>query len=268
MVYIDDYTGVSKDLSTASTASKNMSSLLSELGLQEAEEKACPPSTKLDWIGVTFDTVAMTASIPKAYIQETLELLGQWRNKIYASRHQIQQLLGKLFYISKCCTPARLFVGRMLQTLRNTPPQGAFPLDPGFLTDIDWFLAFLPTFNGIRLIRESREEVTVEADACLIGGGAICGSQAYRTSFPSHVNAAQLSISHLELLNVTLAVKKWAHTWKGKRVNIRCDNSAAIATLTTGCSRDLGLLAMAREVWFLQAKYDFESAPSTSQGNS
>jgi hypothetical protein len=261
MVYIDDYTGVSGGHHTATQSAHRLSELLNQLGLEEAVEKATPPTTKLDWIGVTFDSVAMTASIPKSYIQDTLELLGQWRNTTQATRHQIQQVLGKLFHVAKCCPPARLFVGRMLHTLRTTPPQGSHPLPPGFIADVDWFLTFLPTFNGILLIRETREEVTVNADACLLGGGAICQGEAYRSKFPNHIRDAHLSISHLELLNVTMAVKKWAHTWEGKRVNIRCDNSAAVATLNSGASRDLGLLAMAREVWYLQAKFDFTINP-------
>ena len=47
------YTGVSGGLDSATQSTHHLSNLLSQLGLEKAVEKATPPTTKLDWIGVT-----------------------------------------------------------------------------------------------------------------------------------------------------------------------------------------------------------------------
>ena len=62
--YIDDFGGVSTDQPTADTHFTNLRSLLAKLGLREVEHKASPPSQFMVWLGLKFDTVAMTVSLP------------------------------------------------------------------------------------------------------------------------------------------------------------------------------------------------------------
>ena len=56
--------------------------------------------------------------------------------------------MGTLLYIHKCVRPARLFVNRILATLRESPESGHTSLPPAFHRDIAWFNTFLPVFNG------------------------------------------------------------------------------------------------------------------------
>ena len=48
-------------------------------------------------------------------------MLNDWRERKFATRHQSQQILGKLLYVAHVCKPARLFVNRMLEPLRTAP---------------------------------------------------------------------------------------------------------------------------------------------------
>ena len=47
----------------------------------------------------------------------------------------------------------------------------------------------------------------VELDACLSGCGAVAGDQFYATPFPPSVLVEAHTITHLELLNITVAVQ-------------------------------------------------------------
>ena len=111
----------------------------------------------MTWIGVLFDTESMQMSIPPSVLEETKQLVHTWLHKSSATRHELQQILGKLFHSGKCCAASRLFVGRMLETLRAAPPQGSIPLPQGFRLDLEWFSNFLPSFNGICLIHTNRD---------------------------------------------------------------------------------------------------------------
>ena len=156
-------------------------SLLSDLGLQEADSKLCPPSTSLEFLGITCDTDTLTLSIPPAKVNEILQLLRKWQCKTTATKHQLQSLLGKLHHISKCVRPARLFVGRMLDTLRQAPETGYTHLSTEFQKDVSWFLNFLPAYNGVNMMHYAniteQSGLSVDLDASLMAVGARFGRE-------------------------------------------------------------------------------------------
>ena len=266
LCYIDDFAGVEGTFDMVNSAYNHLHTWLHDLGIQENESKACAPTQVMTWIGITFDTVRMEMRIPPEKITEVLCLIATWNSMKYASRNQLQKLLGKLFFIAQCCKPARLFVNRMLDTLRHSPPEGVVSLSPEFQKDVMWFSTFLPSYNGVHLLQPSVPSIVVEADSCLTGCGAICGSEYYHTVFPDFVLRVPLSICHLEMLNIMVAVKLWSHMWKNKKVYILCDNLAAIQTLQYGRSRDHCLLTCAREIWFLSATLHFDIVPQHVPG--
>ena len=67
----------------------------------------------------------------------------------------------------------------------------------------------------------------VETDACLTGCGGICGLYFFHTVFPQFISVQELHINALELLTILIACKIWGKYWKGKRIQINCDNSSS-----------------------------------------
>ena len=230
--YIDDIVGTAKQ--QAKNAFVYTRSLLKRLGIDEADHKAQEPSTTLTWIGIEFDTLAMEMGLPHKKLTATAELVVDWISRQKATRHQLQQLLGKLIYVAYCCKPARLFVARMLHTLREAPPRCEIKLDNEFRMDLRWFVKFMPKFNGIQLIRPICSNIVMEADSCLSGCGAICAHEYYHAIFPELITTVNMHISRLEMLNLVVATKMWSHNWDRKNVIIYCDNSAAVLTLQHG----------------------------------
>ena len=119
--------------------------------IAQSVNKLEPPTRKLICLGIEFDLEAHCIRIPPEKLQEITDLCALWSNKSSATRRQLQSLLGKLLYISKCVRPARLFVNRMLQTLKQSPPSGRVPLSPAFHKDLQWSNTTLPSFNGVVL---------------------------------------------------------------------------------------------------------------------
>lgn len=258
MPYIDDFFGVEPTYDAAQIAFSSIQGLLSELGAEESTAKAIPPATCITWIGIEFDSQAMEVRMPQQKIDDTLSLLRQWQDTTRATLQQLRRLLGKLFHIGQTCKPARLFVSRMLDTLRSAPPSGYIELPDSFQRDVAWFLAFLPNYNGIHLLDLSPPLFIVEVDSCLSGCGGISEGEFYHTRFPDFILQQDLAICHLEMLNVVIAVKLWHLYWRHSRVRIHCDNAAAVAVINTGRGRDPFLLTCAREIWLLSALHDFQ----------
>ena len=107
--YLDDFQGVELPYKAA-TAFCSLQSLLVELGVEESKSKACPPTTRATCLGVEFDTLAMTKPVHPERLLEIQELLRTWSHKTKATKRELQSLLGKLSFVSKCVKNSRIFL--------------------------------------------------------------------------------------------------------------------------------------------------------------
>ena len=108
MNYIDDliYCGLP---STVDQSYQFLLILLQDLGLDVSHKKLCPPDTEVICLGILFNTVDRTISIPPDKLSEIVKVCHEWSDKRIVNKNQIQSLLGLLLYISKCVKPARYF---------------------------------------------------------------------------------------------------------------------------------------------------------------
>ena len=168
------------------------------------------------WLGLQFDIVAMTISLPHDKLAEIQLLVHHWSSKPTATLRDLRILLGKLLYISQVCPSAHLFLNRMLDTLTQCPEQGSFTLSPEFrkgLAWVDWFLYI---------------------NACMSGCGALTAGRTYHATFLPMVLQGNLPICHLETLNATLAIKLWAPQFDHQLLHLFCNNQAAVSIFQVG----------------------------------
>lgn len=264
--YIDDFAGAEIDQATATNAFHKLQQIIQDVGVQESTEKAVAPTQCLEWIGILFDTIDMIMKMPQRKIDEALTLLLSWRSKRTCTKHALQKLLGKLFHIAQCCKPARLFVSRMLDTLREATPTGSVTLSEEFQKDVNWFLEFLPNYNGIHIIQVDPPQQTFEVDACLKGCGGVSDQHFYTTAFPAFILEQNWHISRLEILNILIALKLWSKLYAQHIICIFCDNIAAVSVLNHGRCRDSVMLSCAREIWFLCATHNIDLRVSHKPG--
>jgi hypothetical protein len=254
--YIDDFGGMAVDSITAHRHFQLLTQTLQQLGLDQAKEKAVAPTDDLVWLGVRFSTRDMTMSIPPEKLKETMVLVQDWLGRSAATLTQLRSVLGKLLHIAQCSDPARLFLNRMLATLRACPSKGYIQLSTEFKKDLHWFQRFLPATNGVYIIREQLTTPRViKVDSCMTGCGGVFEDQAYHALFPQAA-VQGYSICHMECLNCLVALRSWAQSLRGATVHLRCDSATAVATLQHGRGRDCTLQAIAREIWLLAASHD------------
>ena len=258
--YIDDFGGVEPKHDRADKALTALQGIMDLLGVEQAQSKICPPTQQMIWLGIYFDTLAMSMSIPKEKMEEIMACLGEWGDKQRATKKEIQSLLGLLNFVASVAPLTRLFTNRMLDALREAPQSRASSLSHQFKQDIKFFEELLPLFNGRKIMGKAvlPYQHQVELDACLTGCGAVAGSEYYAATFPTEVVAQDHTIAHLELLNIVVAIKVWRHRWSGWTVQIFCDNLNSVYILQTGKSRDTFMGACAREIFFHTAAHDIE----------
>ena len=174
VAYLDDLASAEVP-SQADQAYREMGKVLEEAGLQEQKQKSVPPSTNIVFLGVTFDSVSLTLSVPQDRVQETIAALDEWLLSENVSRKEVQHIVGKLQFLANCVRPGRLFITQILEIMRGLPDTGRHPMTDGFRADLRWWRLFLPQYNGISMMAVNQwlsPDEIFASDACLQGCGA------------------------------------------------------------------------------------------------
>ena len=255
MSYVDDLLGAEVP-SKAHDSFNSMVTLLQDLNIPISKSKLTPPTTKINCPGIEVDSVKATLSIPTDKLGEILQECIKFKNQKHFTRRQLQSIIGKLMFIHKVVKPARLFVNRLLETLKNMKDKAS--MSPEILKDINWFCQLVEKFNGTcqYMYNPVACVETIELDACLTGLGACYKDFVYQYQFKQGEIISSFSITHLEMWNVLVALRIWGHMWANKSVVIKCDNQAVVSVVNTSVTKDHILATMCRNIWLETAIND------------
>lgn len=203
------------------------------------------------YLGVTFDSVAGTLSIPTQKLAQIKQRLTDALSRRLWSRNLAQRLLGSLFHITKCLQPARAFLGRLIGLLRLSRDDAPFAPPSWALEDIRAWLLILEDWSGSSLARvrapSTPPSLSFHVDA--FGGstsnqhagvGLVCltSGEFFMASF----SEAQRELAHVESTFSTLILEFSAFIWllcsfldiRHRVVQIFCDNQGAIDVASKG----------------------------------
>ena len=270
--YSDDIGGCEKSQERAILSFQALGKLFCELGLDETISKAHEPSTRMPYLGVEFDTVAMTMSVPGDKLEELRSDLSLWLKRKRSNKRSLQQLLGKLFWVSRCIRFSRGFMGRLLSQLRELhalPNNRTAPLSTGCIEDIQWWARYARRFNGVEVLyKEENLELSLESlvdvgalvccgDAQPKGAGAYHNDEYWSQEFPAWLNDENTPIHIKEFWTVIVSTATWADNWKGRTVFIFCDNHAVVNVLDKEKPRDPNMATLLREFLYLVCTRSF-----------
>ena len=274
--YSDDLAGCESSLHRAIAAFKALGDLLEELGLKESVEKACAPSTSMVYLGIQFDSIKMTMSVPADKLQEVRGDLDIWSRKTTATRRDLQSILGKLFWISKVVRHSRPFMGRLLQQLRDMkdlPDSKRLLLSADCKKDILWWKTYLRDFNGVTAmvndddILQSLDELmsspfnVCAGDATLWGGGAWFENQYWSQEFPDFLKITEIPVHIKEFWTLIVSCWVWGDQWTGQQVYLFCDNDSVIDTIVHQKPSNPDMLSLLREYLYVVCKKKFLPIP-------
>ena len=264
--YIADYIVVTSN-SKASEQFAMLCDLLHKLGLPLNKDKLTPPSKQITCLEIDIDIYNNTMSIAQDKIKAIYAECLAVSKKAELSKQAFQSLLGKLIYIQKCVKPSRIFINRILDLFRTNAHLRKIHLTSDFYKDIQWFLKFLHSFNGISYISKPSidDSQSLFLDACLKDMGAVWRDRVYAT--PIHNCAVlKLPIVHFEMLNIVIALRTWGHLWQHGSISIRCDNLGVVQVVKTSKTRDPFLALCVRNMWLLTASHDIDLAITHTPG--
>ena len=260
VVYMDDFGGCDS-AEKAWKAYEALGKLLVELGVEESADKACPPTTTMKFLGIEFDTIAMTMRIDHEKLKEITSLSKMWSRKTVATKQELQSVLGKLMWVSKVVRFSRCFVARIIGVLKGLKSQKQkVTLDENVRKDFLWWSVFLPVYNGIEILVPNTVFCTVIGDATLQGGGSWNEREEeyFSRKFPLHLRHHHVYIHLKEFLVAIVSTKLWGHLWEGRRVAIYCDNEAVVKTMVYQKPKDPQLQKYLREMLYLVCKFRFQ----------
>ena len=164
-----------------------LTQLLEDLGVETSKEKIVPPTTRLEFLGITFDSESMTMEISEDKLREIREELQSWLLRTSARRREVESLVRKLQFMAKCIRAGCIFLGRLIQWIRTMDRRNCYSIPLEARKDIAWWARFTSEFNGISLmwlVKEPSMETLIQTDACLQGYGGICHDEYFRARFP------------------------------------------------------------------------------------
>ena len=264
--YSDDIGGCEHTLERATESYNALGLLLADLGLVESTSKAHPPATAMPYLGIMFDTVRMQMRIPPEKLAEVREEVSLWLKRKAASKRSLQQLLGKLFWVSRCVRFSRAFMGRLLsqlQAMHGSPDHKKEKLSTGSIDDIQWWSRYLRQFNGVEMLYPSdplylsldqlldTNALVNCGDAQMKGGGAYFASQYWSRPFPDWLQDPAIPIHLKEFWIVLVSAWLWGDQWEGKMVYIFSDNDSVVEVLEKEKPRDPKMLELLQEFLFI-----------------
>ena len=163
--------------------------------------------------------------------------------------------------------PAWTFVNHILSLYRENGYKKRIRLTADFMADIDWFITFLPHFNGVTFFNKTPipENNTLYLDASLTGMGTMWANRVYATPVFQIPNF-DLKIVHLEMLNIVIALRTWGRLWKHSQAHIYCDNMAVVQVVTSSKTKDKFLATCSRNIWLLSSIFDINIVIHHIQG--
>ena len=249
--YVDDFLFVVQCESDAVLLRDGALRLCKELGIPMSAGKTEGPTTQLTFLGIELDTVAMQARLSDARKLDLTQLCTEWEGKKSACIKELQSLTGILHFACQVVRPGKFYLRRIIDhtsfvETKVRSPNEQYPLTGAVRADIQWWIAFLPSWSGESLLYEqewsSAEVIELWTDACNTGyGGYYAGAWFAGAWSPSVLADAhrqtRISMPYLELYALVQAAVTFGAHWAGKKITFRCDCLPVVHAITKCSSR-------------------------------
>ena len=125
--------------------------LLIELGLDEALQKAYPPSTSMPYLGIQYCTESMTKQVTPERLVELETELDIFIEKVSVTKAELESILHKLLWVSTCVKSSRVFVSRIISAMKKLKSRHhRVKVNREIKSDLRWWRRFLREFSTLQ----------------------------------------------------------------------------------------------------------------------
>lgn len=276
LVYLDDFLVLGSSAQECIEAQQMLISILRSLGFYIAWKKCVAPSQIITYLGVTFNSVQMSVSLPQDKMDRLHQELKFFIDKDRATKHQIQRLCGILSHCAKVVRGGRTFSQRVISLLKGWPSsRNRIRLSKEFKNDLYLWKDFAAIFNGENQMIKFNYGCgpTFFTDSCLSGYGFWENNDWQAGYFNTTISPDTSNLNHshnhwmnihvddsdssninvLELIPVWLCLKRNLHSWRGLHVLCRTDNVSVQYMINKGISSNDLCMSILREIFWLCA---------------
>ena len=250
-----------------------MKEVFQETNLPIDPEKDEGPATQIGFLGMELDTEALEIRLPQTKLQQLKASLLAWRGRKVCRKRELLALIGSLSHACKAVRAGRSFLRRLIDLSTTVKPLHRFVrLGASARSDIEWWYRYCSEWNGIAMMSSVNKgqpefEVSIISDASGSWGcGAMNGREWFQLKWAGMGAISEQNITVKELLPIVLAAALWGSEWAGKTVRAQCDNSAVVAIVNSGTSREREAMHLLRCLAFLEAQHSFYMFASHIQG--
>ena len=234
--------------------------LSAETGIPVKVPKTCPPSPTAVLYGIQVDTAMMEARLPQDKVEKSRLAVTNMMGRKKTTLRELQSLLGLLNFVCLVVFPGRCFLRRLFSlTKRATRPTHFIRITKEAKLDLDAWLVFLSSFNGITILMKRRwltsaklHLFTDAATSC--GYGAVLGNDWVAGRWP--VTWKSYHISIMELYPIVLAVELWSRRLAHSSIIFHCDNLAVCHVINSHSSKDPIIMTLIRRLVVSSMKYN------------
>ena len=236
-------------------------SVFDKLGIPLAPEKVVSPCSTLTYLGIVIDSEKMELRLPDDKMSDLSDLLASFKVTRKITKRDLLSLIGKLSFASKIIPSGRTFIRRLIDLSTSVKKLSHhITLNHNAKQDINWWLSFLPSWNGKHKILDPN--VTLSPDLHLYTDAS--GSFGFGIYFDGRWVAQKwppafrsYSIQYKELFPIYLACYLWANEFSQKRLLFHCDNLAVTDIWHSGTSNCPKIMTLIRKLFFITAKHNF-----------
>ena len=255
--YLDDL-GAAENEDEAERAFECLGRILSAIGIQEAHDKASPPSYMMVFLGILINTLMMTLEITHERRKELMQLLEAWSHKKSSTLREVQSLLGKLNFVCSTVRAGRVFITRIIEEIKSHPIRGRRRISKELKKDVEWWRRFMNMFNGVTIIPDpnwSRPDEVISTDASLKMCGGWSSPKFFKAAFPTWLlKRKDISINELELISFVISLRLWEKRLMNANILAYCDNKSSVDIVNGGKANNSFSQDCLREIVYLLAR--------------
>ena len=266
--YLDDILILSKSYPDSANHCARLKGLLNRLGFNlNLRKSELVPKQSFVYLGLAWDSVAMTVSLPPDKVSDLRDSARQILNSRSLTTRSLQRFLGKVNFACIAVPRGRL----MCRPIQRCVPKGnsrlfqSTSLTPEARQAVQWWAALKVSTNPLWFPETA---ATLTTDASIKGWGATLSGQSIKGLWPlSWVQNRSHHINELEMRAVLLAVRHWSPLLAGKSVQLLADNmSTVFYILKEGGTKSLILSRLTRELSDVCLAHNIRLFPSYLPG--
>ena len=266
LVYVDDYSALAPTKADCSYFLDTLRSILTECGLPENPSKAQAPNTTGTYLGILYDGIRLTATLPPAkralYIKYLQYFVGTRRIRW----SHLNSLVARLRFAASILRAGRPFFSNLLLKLKHSNPKHYITLSQSDRDDILWWLHLLKHHKPQVVIGPahwtSTESTGLYTDASKRGFGAYFNGRYFNGAFSVIEIQAfvdrTVSIAEFELVVLCFAISTWGHLLAGKRLTFFCDNKPSVGSVNKQHSTVAVRTAIQRHLFAVAAIFSID----------